>query len=102
MGDSADPGACDQTRPFEHAQVLGDGGSRHVERLAECANGTCPVRQLLEDPSTRGIGQRREHRVKGIDCHGSDAAGGMRNSDDVAFQVCGGGEKLGTLPVRDG
>ena len=65
--DAADPRARDQPRLLEDAQVLGNGRSRNVERLAELADGTRSASQLLEDRSARGIGQRPEHRIESVD-----------------------------------
>lgn len=50
---------------LENAEVLGDGGERHVEGLGQLRHRGLAARQVREDRPAGGIGQRRKGRVEG-------------------------------------
>jgi hypothetical protein len=56
--------AGDQSRSFEHRQVLHEAGKRHAVRPGEVADRGTPRPQLLDHMPPRGIGQRREHEIE--------------------------------------
>ena len=55
-----------QTRRFQHAQVLGNRWKRHVKRLGKLGNFGFAARQPREDGAARGIGERAESGVQRI------------------------------------
>src|SRR2546430_1260040 len=60
------PSARDEPGVFEHLQVLGDRGKRHVKRLRELSDGGVPRRQPGEDRTAGRIGDRPERRAQGV------------------------------------
>jgi hypothetical protein len=54
----------EQPGALEHAQVLGDGRQRHVERFRQLAHRGAPLREPLEDGAPRRIGEGRECGVQ--------------------------------------
>src|SRR6266498_1002478 len=60
------PAPCDQSRPLEHLQVLGDRGQSHVERLRQLGDRGLPRRESREDRPPRGIRESGERAAQAI------------------------------------
>ena len=56
---------ANEAAPFQHLEVLEEGGQRHVERLRQLGHGRGTTAQALEDLPPRGIGQCPEHAIDG-------------------------------------
>ena len=56
--------ARQQMRPLQHAQMLGHGGQRHLERLRQLRHRGFPARQTGEDGAARGVGQGAKRDVE--------------------------------------
>jgi hypothetical protein len=59
----------DEPGPFEHFEVLGDGGKAHLERLGEFGDRGLPRGESRQDGSARRIGQRRERPIQQVSGH---------------------------------
>src|SRR5580692_1629698 len=55
--------ANDESRIFEHLQVLGDCGLRHLERLCQFIDGGLPLGKARQNRPTRRVGQSRESSI---------------------------------------
>ena len=55
----------EESCPFEHPEVLGDGGQRHGERLGQFRHRGLPTRQARKDRPTGRIGQGRKGGIEG-------------------------------------
>ena len=59
--------ALNQSRVFEHPQMLRDGRKRHVVRRGQIADGRFTESELREDAAARGVGEGAEGSVEGRD-----------------------------------
>jgi hypothetical protein len=57
--------ALNQSRVFEHAQMLRDGRESHVVRRGQIADGSLAERELREDAAARGVGKSAKGSVEG-------------------------------------
>ena len=62
--DAAVLGAADQTRIFEHAQVLHKAGQRHAMRGGQLAHGKRALLQRLQHRAAGRVGQRGKHGIQ--------------------------------------
>lgn len=56
--------AREQSRAFEHAQVLGDGRQRNMKRLGQLGHRRSPLGQPRENGAASGVGERGKGRVQ--------------------------------------
>ncbi len=59
-------GAGQQSRVFEHADVLRDRGQRDLERLGQLRHRRGPARQPRQDRAPRRVRERAEDRIQRV------------------------------------
>jgi hypothetical protein len=64
--DTAIDFAAEEAGGFKDAEMLGDGGEGHIERLGEGLDGGFAAGEAGEDGAAGGIGQGREGGVEGV------------------------------------
>src|SRR5215813_441877 len=71
--------ADDQSGPFEHLQVFGDGRQAHVEGLGELGDGRVTRRETGENGAPGRVGERGERGAELIESHGLHSTYRLRN-----------------------
>jgi hypothetical protein len=57
--------ALQQPGGFQHAEVLGNGRQRHLERLCQFSDHRCAARQPRQQGPAGGIGERAKSGIQG-------------------------------------